>query len=169
MNYEDFDRLARHSLTSMTITEGIPSIESLIAHIDIFIHIKTDLNILSKVIDHLCGLEYIYATKFGKIEYESYKQHIIERTNRVLLGKRKEYSGNGDRLLNFKDSYRPCNRYTTKEYCFAYMMKHLVCIYDAEISGQAITQDWIDEKFGDALNYCLLLKGLVVEQRKAIV
>jgi hypothetical protein len=49
------------------------------------------------------------------------------------------------------------------------MMKHLVCIYDAEISGQAITQDWIDEKFGDALNYCLLLKGLVVEQRKAIV
>lgn len=100
-------------------------------------------------------------TEFQEIYLKQMK--LCEDT---LLRKKKEYAGNGpDRLSAFKTaaSLQKC---TAKEALGGMLAKHVVSIY--EMCGtRGITypvQIW-EEKITDSINYLLLLRALVEEEK----
>lgn len=83
----------------------------------------------------------------------------------VLAKKAKEYA-RGDRLHNFKRAAKALNC-TPERACISFWMKHVVSILDMvdDIeAGRLNTIPLWDEKIGDAVNYLILLEGLVVER-----
>lgn len=80
----------------------------------------------------------------------------------VLKSKSQEYSTGEDRLHNFRKAAEFLRESPT-EACLAFMTKHLVSIVDIVKSGK-FTQSLVDEKVGDAINYLILLEGLLAEQ-----
>lgn len=82
----------------------------------------------------------------------------------VLGLKDTEYSSNTDRLHNFKQA--AYLQQTTPRKALAGMMaKHTVSIYDACMSDQPYTDEFWLEKITDHINYLLLLKGIIDDER----
>lgn len=85
--------------------------------------------------------------------------------NAVLHHKAKEYA-RGDRLSNFKKAAAAMSN-TPEKACVAFWMKHVISlndlVNDLEAGRMASMGMW-DEKIGDAINYLVLLKGLVMER-----
>lgn len=86
----------------------------------------------------------------------------------VILGsKAKEYATDTDRYHNFRVAARMAN--TTPEKALKGMMlKHEVSVNDliewSESAPERITEELIDEKIGDNINYLILLEGLLRER-----
>jgi hypothetical protein len=98
---------------------------------------------------------------FNKIVTES-----IDSIQLVLVNKAKEYASEGDRLVNFKDGAR-ITGLTPEMTLWAYMAKHLASIkkiIDDMNKGDLPTNELLDEKIGDAINYLILLKATIKEQ-----
>jgi len=92
----------------------------------------------------------------------------LEKCQGVLVVKEGEYSVARDRLHNFKRA--AALLYVQPETALLGMWaKHLVSILDivddVVSSGRVPTQEVISEKFGDAINYLLLLEGLLEDRR----
>ena len=88
---------------------------------------------------------------------------------RKLLGGSKdlEYSRNGDKLWNFKAA-AAITRQTSEKALLGMWTKHLVSVLDIidDLDNNIIpTQETINEKVGDNINYLLLLEGLIKERR----
>jgi hypothetical protein len=80
--------------------------------------------------------------------------------------KAKHYSGKVDRLAAFKKAGNARNK-TAETICLDYMTKHWVHLVDLVDRGEtdglwSPTSEW-DEVLTDLLNYCLLMKGLLVD------
>ena len=91
------------------------------------------------------------------------------RCRNTLLKKGEEYATEDDRLHNFREAAKL--RHTTmSDACLGMGMKHLISIIDIiranSIGNALITQNVIDEKFGDAINYLLLLEACLTEERE---
>jgi len=81
----------------------------------------------------------------------------------VLANKAAEYSGDGDRLHNFKIAARMDG--TTPEQAWKGMfLKHLVSIWDMIGQPGMENPHLIDEKIGDAINYLVLLEAMLIER-----
>ena len=78
--------------------------------------------------------------------------------------KKKEYAPDiiDDRLHNFKEAARYLH-INWLETAVVYMSKHLVSINDIIIRRHNLTFDNLIEKFGDAVNYCILIEGLLTD------
>lgn len=91
---------------------------------------------------------------------------LVERrfrlTRDVLASKGKEY-GPVDKLHNFKRAAE-IGRCTSEQALLGMLTKHIVSIIDQIKSGDTPTQEWIDEKIGDGINYLILLEGLWDEE-----
>lgn len=77
-----------------------------------------------------------------------------------------EYMRDGDRLSNFKKAGRLLG-VTPEEALIGMMTKHLVSLMDivGDIAkGQPVVLEQFREKITDAVNYLLLLEGLVSER-----
>ncbi|MRS02022.1 hypothetical protein EG832_02135 [bacterium] len=96
---------------------------------------------------------------FGKL-----LQARLQRTEKVLSGKAKEYSMNGDRLHNFKVAARITGE-TPEKALFGMFLKHLVSIMDIIDKPGSATPEQTDEKIGDAINYLILLEAMLSERR----
>ena len=98
------------------------------------------------------------SAKFNKVVEEQ-----INRCKDILCVKAEEYAGNDDRLHNFKCAagLQNCD---PKEALLGMMTKHTVSISDMCRDGKSYDMDIWNEKITDAMNYLLLLKGLVVEE-----
>lgn len=86
----------------------------------------------------------------------------------LLLSKGQEYNSEVDRLAAFKQA-AALERTTPQRALFGMLAKHLVSIQnmcDTEITDYS-EERW-QEKIGDAINYMLLLKGLVDEELKEV-
>lgn len=85
-----------------------------------------------------------------------------KHTDITLLQKGEEYSRNGERLHNF---YRAAamNNQTPEQALWGMLSKHLVSLKDmVDRTEKSIypTEDQINEKLGDIINYLHLLEGL---------
>jgi len=83
----------------------------------------------------------------------------------ILTGKARQYA-RGDRLSNFKRAAKALNC-TPERALLGMAEKHFTAIRDyvADIEcGSCMELGQWDEKIGDAINYLILLEGLVIER-----
>lgn len=90
----------------------------------------------------------------------------IEKCLNVLVGKAQEYADNenDDRLHNFKCAAGLTGE-TPQAALAGMMLKHTVSIYDMCKSKDDFPISLWEEKIGDHINYLLLLKAVVVEEK----
>jgi hypothetical protein len=89
-----------------------------------------------------------------------------ELCNDVLIEKAAEYATE-DRLHNFRVSaaLQGC---TMRQALAGYMAKHTTSIFDMCFSMEEFSMAKWDEKITDHLNYLLLLKAVVTEEKGAV-
>jgi len=101
------------------------------------------------------------------MDSKTFDEILISRINkmqRTLASKATEYATD-DRLHNFKRAAE-LQGVTKEQACLGFMTKHLVSILDMirdNAEGRRISQERIDEKIGDAINYLVLLEALFLE------
>lgn len=96
-------------------------------------------------------------------EFNEILQARIESIQNVLGIKAREYAQKGDRLHNFKLAAQIDNE-TPEQALWGMLKKHLVCIIDMKDGRLEATEELINEKIGDAINYLILLEALMKER-----
>lgn len=98
---------------------------------------------------------------------EVFNEVVQEQTESIkstLLKKAAEYATADDRFHNFNEGAQEVKLDRLK-YAEALMQKHITSIRDL-INGWETCkkpQTFLDEKFGDAINYLVLIKGMMLE------
>lgn len=88
----------------------------------------------------------------------------IDRSRSMLFNKNAHYNPNEDKLRIFKTT--AAVRGTTPQGALAGMMvKHTLSVYDMCESGKEYPMEVWNEKISDHINYLLLLRAVVEEQR----
>ena len=90
----------------------------------------------------------------------------IENIEETLTKKGEEYSRKGDRLHNFKRA-AILGQTTSAEALLGMKIKHDISILDMieDLKHNRVhDKDTLDEKFGDAINYLILLKAILIEE-----
>ncbi len=82
----------------------------------------------------------------------------------VLRSKGDEYTSGGDRLSQFKTAAKLQN-ITVKEALAGMMVKHTTSIYDMIGDGREHSKEKWDEKIIDHINYLILLRAIVEEEK----
>lgn len=99
-------------------------------------------------------------------QFENVFEARIDLCRRVLIGKNQEYARGGDKLSNFKKAAGLLGQ-TPEGALLGMMAKHQVSIADLIQDldkGTHHSMSMWEEKIGDALNYLLLLRGLLEER-----
>lgn len=96
--------------------------------------------------------------------FEKVIKQQIKTCEDVLIGKAKEYATDDDRLHNFKNAagMMSCD---PKEALAGMMAKHTISVYDMCRSGKDYSIELWNEKITDHINYLLLLKAIVEEEK----
>lgn len=97
-------------------------------------------------------------------EFNKLVDDTLQNCEKLLRVKADEYATE-DKLFNFKQptSMLGCNQ---AEVCLAYQMKHyasLVKIAKELNEGEYPSEEFLNEKISDMINYCLLFKANVIE------
>lgn len=99
-------------------------------------------------------------------QFNVFAKNFVKQTTSVLYAKGKSYALNrNDRLEHFKQAGKYLDT-TPKEACLAQLTKHLISIRDmvcAKETAKFSPEQW-DEKIGDAINYLVLLRALVIDE-----
>ena len=97
--------------------------------------------------------------------FEKVIKQQIKTCEDVLIGKAKEYATDDDRLHNFKNAagMMSCD---PKEALAGMMAKHTISVYDMCRSGKDYPIELWNEKITDHINYLLLLKAIVEEEKR---
>lgn len=99
-------------------------------------------------------------------KFNVFAKNFVKQTTSVLYAKGKSYALNrDDRLEHFKRAAEYLST-TPKEACLAQLTKHLVSIRDMVCVNDRTVfspEQW-DEKIGDAINYLVLLRALVIDE-----
>ena len=95
-------------------------------------------------------------------QFDTVCRERLDKIQSILLAKGKEYAKEGDRYHNFKVAARVLG--TTQEKALLGMMiKHWVSILDIIEEPGNWSDEVIDEKIGDMINYLILLEGMLLE------
>ena len=86
----------------------------------------------------------------------------LELVNSIFLHKAKEYALGGDRLHNFKVASRISGD-TVAKALWGMAMKHLVSVTDLVDGLLEPTEEMVNEKVGDMINYLILLEAVLKE------
>lgn len=100
--------------------------------------------------------------------FETMLNDTFDKIKSVLLAKADEYAADGDRLHNFKRAAHLQGK-TPVGALSGMMCKHTVSIYDLiEVyeEGRAIEPELWDEKIIDSINYLILLRAVLREERE---
>ena len=89
-------------------------------------------------------------------------ENSISRSKKVLIEKGKEYSGEIDRLENFKRA-GAAQSIPPTEALYAMAMKHIVSIADMVKCPEKFTMKQWYAKTGDLRNYTILLEALLID------
>ena len=99
-------------------------------------------------------------------KFNAFAKNFVKQTTSVLYAKGKSYALNrDDRLEHFKRAAEYLST-TPKEACLAQLTKHLISIRDMVWTKEIAKfspEQW-DEKIGDAINYLVLLRALVIDE-----
>lgn len=99
-------------------------------------------------------------------KFNAFAKNFVKQTTSVLYAKGKSYALNrSDRLEHFKRAAEYLST-TPKEACLAQLTKHLISIRDMVCvnDGTVFSPEQWDEKIGDAINYLVLLRALVIDE-----
>lgn len=99
-------------------------------------------------------------------KFNAFAKNFVKQTTSVLYAKGKSYALNrDDRLEHFKRAAEYLST-TPKEACLAQLTKHLISIRDMVCAndGTVFSPEQWDEKIGDAINYFVLLRALVIDE-----
>lgn len=98
-------------------------------------------------------------------EFAIIAEKTLAEISDTMVKKAKEYS-TGDAFSNFKDAAGGLSFHDKPEMvAWEFATKHFQSIKDI-ISGKVpVSQAAIDEKFGDAIVYLLLMKGMMTERQ----
>lgn len=91
-------------------------------------------------------------------------EQLIEQT---LIRKQDEYNLDEDRLGFFKHNAEFLGK-TPEEALWAMASKHFISLTDMINSKQAFAEETFNEKIIDAINYLILLRGLILDTGKAV-
>jgi hypothetical protein len=103
-------------------------------------------------------------------QFENISKILMKHCDETLNRKGKEYSRNDDRLHNFKRAGAMLS-ITAEKALLGMMVKHLVSIQDMvdDIDIDKFPDySVLLEKFGDSINYLILLYGLISERTSNI-
>ena len=101
-----------------------------------------------------------------KLEFSLCLRDRMDLIRDVLDQKSYEYSGDDDRLHNFKAGSKLCGL-TPKVYLLGLMAKHLQCVKELCYEHLPNEEELVEEKIGDSINYLILLEALMKEERGA--
>ena len=96
---------------------------------------------------------------------EQVVQKRINKIRDVLDSKADEYASDSSAFYNF-ERLGEIERRKPKESLWSLAGKHLVCIIDMVESDELFSDDYIDEKIGDMINYLILLEGILKSESK---
>ena len=101
------------------------------------------------------------------IKFEECIENRIRNIREILLVKAKEYASEDNRFHNFDVAARILNN-TPEQALQGMMLKHIVSVFDliewTETNTNMLTEQIIDEKIGDTINYLILLEGLLLRR-----
>lgn len=104
---------------------------------------------------------------------QDFDKVVSERVTAItatLASKGKEYSSDADRLHNFKEAARLENIHPITA-LRGMMLKHIVSVNDMcrdYVEGKIHSEAMINEKFGDYVNYLILLEALMKERNEQV-
>ena len=93
-------------------------------------------------------------------------EDCLDQIRGVLIQKSAEYARGGDRLHNFRRASGMLG-ISKERALLGFMTKHTVSVLDIVDdldTGKLPTQELLDEKIGDSLNYLILLKACIQER-----
>lgn len=96
-------------------------------------------------------------------EFQSIFNDQVTYCEQMLFRKGLEYAIENDRLHNFKVA-AALQGETQIQALGGMMAKHIVSIYDMIGSNKTYSTEMWDEKIGDAINYLILLKAILIEE-----
>jgi hypothetical protein len=96
--------------------------------------------------------------------FNSIVEGQLETAKTLLISKGEEYSLTDDRLAAFKKAASLQGETTVQALC-GMLAKHIVSIYDMGMSDRDFSIARWDEKITDSINYLLLLKAAVEEDK----
>lgn len=99
-------------------------------------------------------------------EFNKIVKDQLERIRGVLVKKADEYNLEEDRLGFFKRSAAFAQE-TPEQALYGFLLKHLQSITDMVMSGKSYSKDLWREKITDAMNYLVLLLGLIEDTGRA--
>lgn len=94
-------------------------------------------------------------------KFETILKERLKKIEDILASKADEY-GSVDRLHNFKVAGR-LNHESPLVSAWGMATKHLVCIVDMVKGDSLITPYMVEEKFGDMINYLILMEAICIE------
>ena len=97
-------------------------------------------------------------------DFERACRQQVDRCMGVLMTKQKEYATDDDRLHNFHAGSGLTGR-TSEQVCGGFLLKHIISIFDMIESGENYSLDIWNEKITDAINYLLLLRAIVEDEK----
>lgn len=103
------------------------------------------------------------ATGGNQVSFDQVIENRIEQIRSILHTKAKEYASKTDRFHNFRVAARKTNT-TPEEALQGMMAKHEVAVLDMIYEPSIATEEMINEKIGDNINYLILLEGLLKER-----
>jgi hypothetical protein len=91
----------------------------------------------------------------------------FEKTRNILIEKNKEYGLTEDVLHSFREQADFSVHNTGPSVCWELMVKHLYSVRrmvkDFEVTGMPPTEELMNEKIGDTINYLILLEAMFKE------
>jgi hypothetical protein len=102
-------------------------------------------------------------------DFNALLEDMIAKIRSTLGHKAVEYARGNDRLSNFKLA-AALNQSTPEKALLGMLTKHVISVWDfvRDIDEGVVASEALwDEKLGDVINYCILLKGLIAERLNA--
>ena len=99
-------------------------------------------------------------------DFDLFLADTFNTIQNILSSKSADYSGDGDKLFNFKQAAR-LDGITPVEALRGMHLKHRCSIsqgLDELSTGKVRPKEWWDEKLFDTINYYILLKALLEEE-----
>ena len=95
-------------------------------------------------------------------QFQTVLAHRLEQVKQVLETKAGGYAFNDDRLHNFKRAAGLMNC-TPQEAALGMAVKHIVSVTDMVSGRLGVTEENLNEKITDAINYLILIEACLRE------
>ena len=98
-------------------------------------------------------------------KFELFLASVFNRTQSILTSKSKEYASDADVFVSFKKGTGFSFHNESEKVAYEYLCKHLESIKSMlDNLDNPPDKKYINEKIGDAINYLIILEGLLKER-----